>query len=100
MIALTLSVAFIVVANGVKAIVLSVITFQMKEQINAGAYSAIANAIASISGGVTPTIIGKIIDVAGWETAYFVIFALIGAIIASLIVIRILVRRSKKEVSI
>lgn len=40
----------------------SVATFNMRTQINTGAYTAIINAAASISAGVAPTVIGKMID--------------------------------------
>ena len=46
---LLLVVIFIVVVNGIKAIVLSVITFKMKDIINFGAYSAISNAVVLYS---------------------------------------------------
>lgn len=95
--ALSLSIIFIVIANGVKAIILSVMTFRMRKFINAGAYSAISNAIASISAGITPTVIGKIIDTTGWKAAYLVIFALVTVIIIALVVIDVCVRRAYRK---
>ena len=95
--ALLLSVSFVVIANGVKAIALSVITFKMRSVINAGAYSAISNAIASISAGITPTIIGGIIDNHGWKSAYLTTFGILLFIIISLILINLLVKRIDKN---
>lgn len=40
----------------------SVATFDMRTQINTGSYTAMINAAASVSAGVAPTIIGKMID--------------------------------------
>jgi len=94
---LILSVAFVVIANGVKAIVLSVMTFKMRNMINAGAYSAISNAIASISAGVTPTVIGRIIDGSGWQAAYFTTFGIVIFIIAALVVINFVVKKTNSN---
>ena len=96
-VALGLSVIFVVIANGVKAIGLSVMTFKMRKVMNAGAYSAISNAVASIAAGVTPTIIGKIIDSSGWAAAYWVTFALCAVIAVGLLVIDIIVRKEYKK---
>ena len=95
--ALALLIIFIVVANGVKAIVLSVITFKLRKVMNAGAYSAISNAIASLAAGVTPTIIGGIIDTSGWATSYLVTFGLCAVVAVALFVIDIFVRREYKK---
>ena len=100
LVAIVLSVAFIVVVQGVKAIVLSVIAYQMRTQINVGAYSAITNAVASVSAGVTPVVIGKIIDVSGWETAYGVVFALIAGIVVLSCVLEIFIRQLNKKVKL
>ena len=94
--ALVLTIIFVVLTNGVKSIALSVITFKMRKHINSGAYSAISNAIASIAAGVTPTMIGSVIDNSGWKTAYFVTFAVALTLTLSLIVIDVIVRKADK----
>lgn len=93
---LVLSVIFVIIANGVKAIVLSVVAYKMRKQINVGAYTAISNAIASLSAGIVPTIIGSIIDKAGWAVSYYVIFGLTAFIIVALIGINIFAKRMNK----
>ena len=93
-VALSLTIIFIVVANGVKAIILSVMTFKLRYEINAGAYSAISNAVASVSAGVTPTVIGSIIDNAGWGAAYWTTFGIVMVVVACIFVIDVFVRRS------
>ncbi len=95
--ALVLSLIYVIVANGVKAIVLSVMAYKMRTVMNAGAYCAISNAVASVSAGVTPTIIGKIIDVSGWHMAYFATFAVTVVVIIALIFIDISVRKEYKK---
>jgi cyanate permease len=97
LVALVLSVIFVVLANGIKAIGLSVMTFKMRKVMNAGAYSAISNAVASIAAGVTPTIIGKIIDSSGWAAAYWVTFAVCVVIAVALFVIDIIVRKEYRK---
>ena len=67
---LVLIVAFIIIANGVKAIAVSIMAFKMRREMNATSYSAIANALASIAARVTPTLIAKVIDSTGWTAAY------------------------------
>ena len=60
--------------------------------MNSGAYSAICNAVASISAGITPTIMGAVIDVAGWSAYYYVTFALVGFVCIALAIIDVVVR--------
>ena len=47
----------------------SVATFDMRTEINVGSYTAIINAAASVSAGVAPTVIGKLIDAANANSA-------------------------------
>ena len=95
--ALALCIIFIVIANGVKAVVLSVIAFRMRKVINSGSYSAISNALASLAAGVAPTVIGAIIDVSGWAASYWVIFALVAALIIATLIIDIYIRRAYRK---
>ena len=94
---LALAIVFIVVANGVKAIVLSVMTFKMRKIINAGSYSAISNAVASVSAGVTPAILGWVKDVFGWSAVYFTVFGISLFIVVALILIELWVCRLNKK---
>jgi sugar phosphate permease len=95
--ALLLTIAYIVLANGIKAIVLSVMTFKLRTVINAGSYSAIANAVASVSAGVTPTIIGAVRDVSGWQSAYLVVLGLTAFVTLALTAINVVVIRDNKK---
>jgi MFS family permease len=95
--ALGLSLVFVIFANGVKAIVLSVMAFKMRKVMNAGAYSAISNAVASVSAGVTPTIIGAIIDNYGWQASYFVTFGIVAVTFVLMVIIDVAVRRDYRK---
>lgn len=94
---LALVVFFIVIANGIKAIVLSVITFKMRDVINAGAYSAISNAVASVSAGVSPVIMGWIKDAYGWKAVYIALLSIVLFIAVSLIITDIVLKTHKKQ---
>jgi len=89
--AVLLFVLYMGLANGIRVIVLSVITFQLHTQINAGTYSAISNAVASVSSGVIPTFFGFLIDSYGWKNAFSFTIILLGVIIVLLFVLMILV---------
>ena len=95
--ALGLSLIFVIIGNGVKAVVVSIMAYKLRKVMNAGAYSAICNAVASISAGVTPTIMGAVIDNAGWGAYYWVIFALVAFVFLALVIIDIIVRRDYKK---
>lgn len=87
----------IVFTNGIKAIVLRVMTFKFHTVINAGSYSAIVNAVASLSAGVTPTIIGAVIDTSGWQSAYLVVIRLSVFVTLALVIINMLVILDNKK---
>ena len=59
--------------------------------MNAASYSAIANAVASIAAGVTPTLLAKVIDSAGWTAAYMVVLGLCVFVFVSLLIIDLFV---------
>jgi hypothetical protein len=94
---LILAVIFVVLANGIKAIVLSVLAFKMKKQINVGSYCAISNAVASLAAGVAPVIMGTIIDLKGWQAGYFTIISVIVIMIISLTTINVLLNKKTNK---
>ena len=95
--ALALSLIFVIGANGVKAIVLSVMAFKLRNVMNVGAYSCISNAVASVAAGVTPTLIGAVIDSFGWQASYFVIAALAVITLTLMFVIDVFVRKDYRK---
>lgn len=96
-IALILVLAFVVLANGIKAICVSIIAFKMKNQLNTAAFSAITNAVASIAAGVAPTVIGAIIDASGWQTAYLTIFIVALVTLIITFIVNVCVTNSNKK---
>ncbi|MBR2498500.1 MAG: MFS transporter [Clostridia bacterium] len=98
LIAIVLTVVFVVVTNGIKAVSLSVITFKMRKQINAGAYSALSNAVASLAAGITPTILGGVIDATGWQVAYLVVFGIMVVFTSVMLIIDVAVTRNDKRI--
>lgn len=94
---LVLAVIFVVLANGIKTIVLSVVAYKMKTQINVGSYCAISNAVASLAAGVTPVVIGAVIDAKGWQAGYFVIIGVIAFMIVSLTAINVLLNKKSNK---
>lgn len=59
-----LFIAVFIVGTKVLTGLQSVATFDMRTEINAGSYSAMINAAASVSAALAPTVVGKIIDAA------------------------------------
>lgn len=95
--AFVLSVIYIIVVNGVKAITLSIMAFKLRDVVNTAEYTAISNATASLAGGVAPTVIGKIIDSFGWRVSYFTVFGVTLFVVAALIVVDWIARKNDKS---
>ncbi len=84
----------------------SVATFDMRNEVNVGAYTAIINATASLAGGFAPTIIGKFIDSAnasgttgteGWFVQYL-IAAAIGLVLVLFLSVTHLITKNKTNI--
>ena len=96
-IALPLTIIYVILTNGLKSIAISIITFMMRKQINAGAYSAISNAVASIAAGVMPVIVGALIDFAGWQLSYLVTFIVALVLTAILIIVNAVITKAQNR---
>ena len=92
LIVIVLSVACLALTNGIKAITLSVVSIKLRTQINSGMIGTLNNATASVAAAVVPTIIGAIIESAGWQASYFVTFGASLAICLALVIILALVK--------
>ena len=95
-IALPLTILYVILTNGVKAIAISIITFKMRKQFNVSAYSAISNAVASIAAGIMPVIVGSLIDFAGWQLSYLVTFIVAIVLTVILIIVNAVVTKANK----
>ncbi len=94
---LLLIIIYIVIAQGVKSIALSVITYNMRDQLNSGAYCAISNAVASVAAGVMPTILGMVLDNFGWTMSFVFTLALAVVFTLTLIIINVVITNSNKK---
>lgn len=64
--------------------------FRMRKVLNAGSYSAITNASASVAAGVAPTVVGFIADLGGWGVSFLSLF-IINAVLALSILVAVFV---------
>ena len=94
-----LSVIYIITVNGVKAVVLSVMAFKLRDVVNTAEYSLISNATASLAAGIAPTVFGKIIDSYGWGVYYFTTFGTTLFVVIFLIFLDLAVRRVDLDVN-
>ena len=83
--------------HGARNIFSSITTFKMRKQLNSGGFAALVNSTASIGAGVAPTIIGAVIDSAGWQVSYITVLALDVVIVSILIVLSFMVNANLKK---
>jgi MFS family permease len=94
---IVLSILYVSLANGIKAVALSVVAIKLRTQINAGVLGTLNNALASVAAALTPTIIGAVIENAGWGVSYFVTFGISAVICLSILAILILIKATNKS---
>ena len=98
---LVLAVAFVVIANAVKSAVISIMAYKMRNVVNSGGYSAITNAVASVSAGVTPTLMGLILGDpsvgANWDAFFLVTTGLTVFVFVALVIIDVIVRKDYRK---
>lgn len=93
---------FLILTNGGRSILLSIIALRMRDKINTGVYSTIVNAAASISAGVAPYIFTEIVKdtsnvFASWTNAFSVSFGLSLFIVLSIVALLIFVKKLNKK---
>ena len=81
-------VCLLVVVQGSITIVFSVLSIKMGNFINTGAHASLMNAAGGFAAGFAPTIMGAIIDVSGWFTAYASLFLICLLTLIWLIIIK------------
>ena len=81
---------YLILINGGRIFFSSIMAFRMRKVINAGSYSAITNASASVAAGVAPTVVGFIADLGGWGVSFLSLF-IINAVLALSILVSIFV---------
>lgn len=88
---------FLIFANGARMISLSTVSMRLRSSIEPGTYTTCVNAIASISAGLAPFILGSIIDNNGWSTAYLTLLICNVAIVAILICTYFIIKFANKN---
>ena len=96
-VSLIVLVIFLNLLYGARVIFSSVVAFKMKDQLNAGAYSALGNAFASFGVSFAPTIVGAIIETSGWAVSYFAIMIMVVVIVLILIALSFIVHANIKK---
>ncbi len=87
---------YLIILQGLVTIIFSVVSYKLSHYINAGAHSGLMNAAGGISAGIAPPLIGAVIESAGWQINYVVIFAITLLVaIASAILLFIFKHRRK-----
>ena len=90
-----LSVVFLVIVQGVITMIFSVVSIKMGAYVNTGAHASLMNAAGGFSAGFAPTIVGAIIDSAGWQISYVILTIFCIAVVISLAIIQLLIKSRK-----
>lgn len=88
---------FLIIMQGAITIVFSVISYKLSEYVNAGAHSGLMNAAGGISAGISPTIVGAIIDSCGWQISYITLFAITFVTTLFMIYLLLALNKSHKQ---
>ena len=77
---------FIILVKSVTAVYSGVVAFNMRSQINSGSYSALTNSFASLSAGITPTVIGELIERYGYGAQFTATTVIAGTLMVFLVI--------------
>ena len=77
---------YLILINGGRIFFSSIMAFRMRKVLNAGSYSAITNASASVAAGVAPTVVGFIADLGGWGVSFLSLFVINAVLALSILV--------------
>lgn len=94
-VALIIIMIFLILAQALITIIFSVISYKMSSFINAGAHAGLMNAAGGYAAGLSPTIIGAIIDATSWRFSCSLICIITAAITISALVIFLLTKKKK-----
>jgi hypothetical protein len=89
---------YLVVVNGGRSVSLSIAALRMRERIDAGVYTTLINAAASIVAGVAPKLITSILDreelsvSESWQSAFFTVLIWNAVIVVALFSLRFAVK--------
>jgi sugar phosphate permease len=85
------------IVNGGRSTIGSILAFKMRNQINAGGFSAISNAFASLGAGIAPTVLGAIMEASGYQVSYITLFGICAVTVALLGVLSIIVSANLRK---
>ncbi len=94
-IALIVIMIFLILAQALITIIFSVISYKMSSFINAGAHAGLMNAAGGYAAGLSPTIIGAIIDATSWKFSCALICIITATIAISALIILLLTSKKK-----
>ncbi|MBQ9734840.1 MAG: MFS transporter [Clostridia bacterium] len=94
--ALIIIIIFLILAQALITIIFSVISYKMSPFINAGAHAGLMNAAGGYAAGLSPTIIGAIIDATSWQFSCTLICIITATITVSVIVVTLLINKKKR----
>ena len=86
---------FLILAQALITIIFSVISYKMSSFINAGAHAGLMNAAGGYAAGLSPTIIGAIIDATSWQFSCTLICIITATITISALIILLLTNKKK-----
>lgn len=98
LLSIILLIIFLVAVQCAVTVILSIVSFKTGKYIDVGAHGGLMNAAGAIAAGFTPTIVGAVIDSAGWNIGYAVIFGLNLVLVAWIGIILLKMRNSIKKV--
>ena len=100
---LALFVGFSILANGGRMIPLSIVPLKMRDSIDSGVYSAVANSSASLASGLAPKFLAIIVDNEGrgvsanWSISLTIALAVCVLIVAILLVLGLFIGGKQKK---
>ena len=100
---IVLLVLYNLIAPGISTIYVSILAFNMRSQLNTGAYTAIINAVAAVMAGIAPPIAGAIIDGGNggnYGTTYVVCAIITVVQLALLFALALTFSKNRKKVKI
>jgi len=102
-ISLGLILVFLILVNGGRSVSLSIAALRMRRKIDAGVYSTLVNAIASVASGISPKIITRLLDnpsltvSESWRASFIIIFAACVAVVILILLIALWVKLANRR---
>ncbi len=79
------------------AVGVSVMLFDMRTQLDIGAASAFTNTSSSLAAGIVPTIVGALIETAGWRAQYVFVSCALAIVLLLYIILNAVARKQNQK---